>query len=69
MLNYDNDYKNQKLMAVRKLMFLVEQILFFPSRTNLVREVKNLSPNLKRIARLCFTLQIVIIRIGSSILL
>ena len=39
MLNYDNDDKNQKLMAVRKLMLFVEQILFFASRTNLVREM------------------------------
>ena len=32
-----------------KFSLIIEEILAFPSRTNLVRNVKNLSPNFKRI--------------------
>ena len=32
-----------------RFSFIVEQILAFPSNTNLVRKVNNLSPNFKRI--------------------
>ena len=33
-----------------RFSFIVEQILGFASSTNVAREVKNLSPNFKRIA-------------------
>ena len=35
---------------------IVEQILAFASSTNLVREVKSMSTNVKRLVRRCFTL-------------
>ena len=34
----------------RRFPMIVEQILAFPLSTNLVRKVKNLSPNFKQIA-------------------
>ena len=50
MLNYENDNKCRKLTKYKsRFSLIVEQILGFASSTNLVREVKNLSPNFKRI--------------------
>ena len=40
----------------RRFSLIVEQILAFTWDTNLVREVKNLSPNFKRIAKRCLAL-------------
>ena len=40
----------ENLQYKRRFSLIVEQILAFASSTNLVREVKNLSPNFKRIA-------------------
>ena len=39
-----------------RFSLIVEQILVFASSINLVRDVKNLSPNFKRIAKRHFTL-------------
>ena len=36
-----------------KIKLIVEQILAFASSSKMAREVKNLSPNLKQIARRC----------------
>ena len=47
MLNNDNDNKCQQYKS--RFSPIVEQILPFASSINLVREVKNLSPNFKRI--------------------
>ena len=47
---------------------LVEHTLPFTLSTNLVKEVQNLSPHIKRIAEQCFTLWIILIRVGRSIL-
>ena len=47
MLNNDNDNKCQQDKS--RFSPIVEQILPFASSINLVREVKNLSPNFKRI--------------------
>ena len=45
---------------------IAEQILAFASSSNMVREVKNLSPNFKQIARQCFTLLNILIYIVNS---
>ena len=52
MLNYDNDSKCLKLATLYKSRFslILELILAFGSSTDLIREVKNLSPIFKRIA-------------------
>ena len=54
---------NAKKSRQNKMCFslIVEKVLAFASRPNMVREVKNLSPNLKRILWLCFTLLNVLI--------
>ena len=52
MLIYDNEHQMPKTYDTKKVEFslIVEQKLAFPSSTNLVREVQNLSLNFKRIA-------------------
>ena len=51
LLNYDNDKNAESLRQCKSRSSLIaEQTLAFASLTNLVREVKNLSPNFKRIA-------------------
>lgn len=51
MLNYDSDSKCQKFRQYKsRLSMIAEQILAFPSSANLVRKVKNLSPDFKRFA-------------------
>ena len=47
---------------------IVEQVLVFTSNTNLVKEVKNLSPNFKRIEITMFYETIIRIWIAGSIL-
>ena len=47
MLNYDNDYKCQKLKCKSRFSLIVEQILAFSLSTNLGRKDLNLSPNFK----------------------
>ena len=49
MLNYDND-KPKTCDTIKYIFLIVEQILVFASSTNLVRKVKNLPPDFKRIA-------------------
>ena len=52
-----------------RFSFIVEQILAdFDSSPNMVREVKNLSPDFKQIVRRCFTLLNILIWIVTSIL-
>ena len=50
------------------LDLIVEQILAFASVSNMVREVKNLSPNFKKIAWRCFRLLNIFIEIVRFIL-
>ena len=51
MLNYDNDNKYQHLQQYEiRFSLIVEKILALSSSTYLVRKVKNLPPNFKRIA-------------------
>ena len=61
---------NAENLRQYKLRFCltVEQILAFASHTNTVREVKNLSPNFKQIAWLCFILSNIFIWIIRSVL-
>ena len=47
---------------------IVEQVMVFTSNTNLVKEVKNLSPNFKRIEITMFYETIIRIWIAGSIL-
>ena len=62
--------RNAENLRQYKIRFpLIEaQILDFPSSLNMVREVKNLSPNFKQTVLLCFTLLNVLIKIVRSIL-
>ena len=46
-----------------KVPLIVDQILAFDSSLNTEREVKNLSPNFKRIGATCFTLVTILTRI------
>ena len=51
MLNCDNDTNAENLPQYKSRSYLiVEQTLAFASSTNLITEVKSLSPNSKRIA-------------------
>ena len=47
---------------------VLKQLLVSALSTNLVGEVKNLSPSFKQIASQCFTLRITLVRLGRSIL-
>lgn len=70
MLNYDKDNKYRKRATIyKKNSLIVEQKLsfFFPN-SNLVREVTNVSTNLKRVAWQLFPFLIILIRISRSIL-
>ena len=51
-----------------RFSFIAEQILPFASSSNMVREVKNLSPNFKQIARRYFTLLNILIWIARFII-
>ena len=51
-----------------RFSLIVEQILAFASKPNMFREVKNLSPNLKKIAWQSFALLNILIWIVTSIL-
>ena len=46
----------ETLQQYKSSFFIVKQMLAFASGANLVREVKNYTPNFKRIALQCFTL-------------
>ena len=51
MLNYDNDNNHQKLKAIQFFFLILteEELLAFTSSNNFATEVKNVSPNFKRI--------------------
>ena len=51
-----------------RFSLIVEQILAFAASTNLIREVKNNSPNFKQITWRCFELLNVLIGIERTIL-
>ena len=57
-------YNNIKL----RFSLITEQIMAFTSRLNMVREVKNLSPNFKQIVWLFFTFLNILIWIVRSVL-
>ena len=60
--------ENSRQQYKSTFSLIVNQILAFTLNNDLIREVKNLSPNFKRIAYSCFTLQITLIQIDRSTL-
>ena len=46
-----------------RFSLILGQVLVFDSSPNMVREVKNMSPNFKQIAARCFTLLNILMRI------
>ena len=59
--------KNRRQYTSR-FSLIVEQVLAFTWSTILVKKVKNVPTNFKRIAWLYFSLEIILIRIGSWVL-
>ena len=65
---YDNADKWQKKQCKIRFYLVVDQIPALASNPNMVREVKNLSPNFKQVAWKCFTLLNILIWIVRCIL-
>ena len=57
--------ENLRLYKIR-FPLILEQILAFASSPNMVREVKNLSPNFKKIAWRCSTILNILIHVAIA---